>query len=470
MTGRRQRIAIDKVLVAHDISRFNTSSLRVFVPDLPTTPVFHHQAGNVPLPVDGSCCMKDICGLPCPAAHPDPASGFAIGIGIMVLIFCGIGIAAFYFVGGKAENFFVAGRSLPLYVVVLTLASQSIDSNALLGNADLSYKFHFFDGAVLPIGLGLSLILNGIFFAHHINNELVLTLPDVYAKRYGMATEIVVSLCTCVSFTCLLAGNLVGMGAIVGYVFGISDVGAVFISGFICLAYVASGGLFSVAYTDVVQSAVGMIGCLAVAGWLIGNADKEAPPPSIGFPNAANASAVSGMYMYPDAATAALYDGVPCTTNTENMCYNQQLHCPDGGTTCTADNGAYPFGDQRIFDDQMTNPYALTPFPNALFWDWATIFILGFGNLAALDFQARCMAARSPTDARIGCILGGCLTFIIGIPFSYLGAITRYYYGPDSIYAEFEGKYFISQIPTMFAHTRLTLSFICLSRHVFAAA
>jgi len=174
--------------------------------------------------------------------------------------------------------------------------------------------------------------------------------------------------------------------------------------------------------------------------------------------------------MYPDAATAALYDGVPCTTNTENMCYNQQLHCPDGGTTCTADNGAYPFGDQRIFDDQMTNPYALTPFPNALFWDWATIFILGFGNLAALDFQARCMAARSPTDARIGCILGGCLTFIIGIPFSYLGAITRYYYGPDSIYAEFEGKYFISQIPTLFAHTRLTLSFICLSRHVFAAA
>jgi hypothetical protein len=36
----------------------------------------------------------------------------------------------------------------------------------------------------------------------------------------------------------------------------------------------------------------------------------------------------------------------------------------------------------------MTNPWALSPFPNAIFWDWATIFILGFGNLAALDFQA----------------------------------------------------------------------------------
>jgi Na+/proline symporter len=381
--------------------------------------------------------MKDICGLPCPAFHPKPPFGFAIGVGIVVLIFCGIGLAAFYFVGGKAENFFVAGRSLPLYVVILTLASQSIDSNALLGNADLSYKYHFFDGAVLPIGLGISLILNGVFLAHHVNNEMVLTLPDIYGKRYGVATEIAVSICTCISFLCLLAGNLVGMSAIVGYLFGLTDAVAVFISGFICLAYVASGGLFSVAYTDVVQSAVGMLGCLAVAAWLIGNAAQEAPPPSIGFPTL-TANDTAGYYVYPDAETAALYDGIPCANTPGAMCYNQQKWCPENGDSCVADNGAYPFGDQRIFDNQMSEPTSLTPFPNAIFWNWATIFVLGFGNLAALDFQARCMAAKSPLDARIGCILGGCLTFIIGIPFSYLGAITRYYYGPDSVYAEFE--------------------------------
>lgn len=41
----------------------------------------------------------------------------------------------------QVENFFVGGRSLPLFVITLTLASQSIDSNATLGNADLAYKF-----------------------------------------------------------------------------------------------------------------------------------------------------------------------------------------------------------------------------------------------------------------------------------------------------------------------------------------
>jgi hypothetical protein len=30
----------------------------------------------------------------------------------------------------------------------------------------------------------------------------------------------------------------------------------------------------------------------------------------------------------------------------------------------------------------MTDPYALSPFPNAIMFNWATIFVLGFGNLA----------------------------------------------------------------------------------------
>lgn len=47
----------------------------------------------------------------------------------------------------KAENFFVAGHSLPLWLVAVTLAAQSVDSNALLGNVDLAYKFQFWDGA-----------------------------------------------------------------------------------------------------------------------------------------------------------------------------------------------------------------------------------------------------------------------------------------------------------------------------------
>lgn len=36
-----------------------------------------------------------------------------------------------------------------------------------------------------------------------------LTLPDFYGKAWGPAVEVLVSLLTCISFICLLAGNLV---------------------------------------------------------------------------------------------------------------------------------------------------------------------------------------------------------------------------------------------------------------------
>ena len=66
-------------------------------------------------------------------------------------------------------------------------------------------------------------------------------------------------------------------------------------------------------------------------------------------------------------------------------------------------------------------------------WNWATIFVLGLGNLAALDFQARCMAAKTPSIATWGCFIGGIFTFFVGIPFAYMGAITRYERRPNAV-------------------------------------
>jgi hypothetical protein len=78
-----------------------------------------------------------------------------------------LGILSTVFVKGEAVNYFVAGKSLPLWIVAMTLGAQSVDSNTvrifvffasfpltllvhgkptntpqLLGNVDLSYQFH----------------------------------------------------------------------------------------------------------------------------------------------------------------------------------------------------------------------------------------------------------------------------------------------------------------------------------------
>ena len=145
----------------------------------------------------------------------------------------------------------------------------------------------------------------------------------------------------------------------------------------------------------------------------------SAPPPSIGFPG----------YVYPNEEICNMYEGVPCEFVDGGCCYNTEKYCsdPSDPATCSLiDNGAYPFGDQPSFSNQMTSPTSLSPFPNAIYFNWVTLIVLAFGNLAALDFQVRCMAAINPRAATLGCIIGGCFTFFVGIPFSYLGAISRY--------------------------------------------
>ena len=86
----------------------------------------------------------------------------------------------------------------------------------------------------------------------------------------------------------------------------------------------------------------------------------------------------------------------------------------------------------------MTDAHAMAPFPNSIVFNWATLIVLAFGNMGALDFQARCMAAKSAKIATIGCFVAGCLCIILGVPFTYLGSIARVYYGPDTTNASYE--------------------------------
>ncbi|CAN0236457.1 unnamed protein product, partial [Hapterophycus canaliculatus] len=136
-----------------------------------------------------------------------------------------------------------------------------------------------------------------------------LTLPDFYGRAWGPAVEVLVSLLTCISFICLLAGNLVGLSIIVRFLFGGELATSVFIAGIVTMIYTGAGGLLSVAYTDVAQASLGLLGLLTAAGWMLNNRSPDHPPPSIGFPG----------YLYPDDATCEMYQGVPAEF-TEGAC------------------------------------------------------------------------------------------------------------------------------------------------------
>ena len=190
------------------------------------------------------------------------------GIILFLLGTLGIGVWASQQIKGDSVNFLVAGRGLALPLAAATLMAQSVDSNATLGNTDLSAEFGFWAGASLPIGLALCLFLTGLFYAKPMNRMGLITLPDFYRVKYNRKTEFVAAVLMVLSFSFLLAGNLVAGGYLFQTFLGLSYFGGVTLIAALVFVYTVSGGLFAVAYTDAVQVFIAFLGAVLLIGFV----------------------------------------------------------------------------------------------------------------------------------------------------------------------------------------------------------
>ncbi|HEY9734937.1 MAG TPA: hypothetical protein V6D06_01600, partial [Trichocoleus sp.] len=193
---------------------------------------------------------------------------FSWGIITFLLGTLGIGVWASKQIKGDSVNFLVAGRGLSLPLAAATLMAQSVDSNATLGNTDLASEFGFWAGAALPTGLAMCLFLAGLFFAKPMNRMGLITLPDFYRVKYNRLTEVVAAVIMVISFSFLLAGNLVAGGYMFETFLGMSYFGGVTMIAALVFVYTASGGLFAVAYTDAIQLLIALIGSLGVLAYI----------------------------------------------------------------------------------------------------------------------------------------------------------------------------------------------------------
>ncbi len=197
---------------------------------------------------------------------------------VYLLVTIGIGLYAAKRVQNTAD-FAIAGRHLPLIMIVTTTFATWFGSETVLG---IPAKFieKGLGGVVEdPFGAGTCLILVGLFFAGKLYRMTLLTISDYYRERYGRTVEVVCSLIIMVSYlgwvsaqvTALgLVFNLLSGGAIsipVGMVIGVVSI----------LAYTLFGGMWSVALTDFIQMIILVVGLSIIAVFaadMAGGADK----------------------------------------------------------------------------------------------------------------------------------------------------------------------------------------------------
>ncbi|HWP11594.1 MAG TPA: sodium:solute symporter family protein [Ramlibacter sp.] len=197
---------------------------------------------------------------------------------VYLLITIAIGLWAAKRVKNTAD-FAIAGRHLPLVMIVTTTFATWFGSETVLG-----IPAKFVNGGLNsvvedPFGAGTCLILVGLFFAGKLYRMTLLTISDYYRERYGRTIEVVCSLIIILSYLGWVSAQVTALGL----VFNVLSAGAIapwqgmIIGTLSILAYTLFGGMWSVAVTDFIQMIILVSGLfiLAVfAGNQAGGADK----------------------------------------------------------------------------------------------------------------------------------------------------------------------------------------------------
>lgn len=199
-------------------------------------------------------------------------------IAVYLLVSIGIGLYAARRVNNTAD-YAVAGRNLPLYIVVATTFATWFGSELVLGVSAVFVQGGLGGVVEDPFGAGMCLILVGLFFAYKLYKKNLITIGDYYRLRYGKTIEILCSIIIIFSYLGWVAAQVTALGLVFNLLTGgaMSLVQGMILGTLIVLVYTLFGGMWSVAITDLVQMVVICIGLAAIAwfaGDLAGGADK----------------------------------------------------------------------------------------------------------------------------------------------------------------------------------------------------
>lgn len=222
--------------------------------------------------------------------------GFVI---LYLLLSVGIGLAAARRVH-NTKDFALAGRSLPLPVVIATVFATWFGAEAVLGISATFVKDGLRGVVADPFGSSLCLILAGLFFAPRFYRMNLLTVGDFYRLKYNRTVEVLCALCIVASYLGWVAAQFKVLGLVLNVVTegAVSQPVGMVIGALIVLTYTPFGGMFSVATLDFVQISVIMGGLLYITSVVSGLAGGVEAVIS-------HAAQAGKLEFFPDATAAA---------------------------------------------------------------------------------------------------------------------------------------------------------------------
>ncbi|MBO4492384.1 MAG: sodium:solute symporter family protein [Lentisphaeria bacterium] len=193
------------------------------------------------------------------------------GIGFYVVLVLLIG----YLSGRKVKNvqdFLVAGRRLPMWMATATLLATWFGAGSSMGVAATVYSGGIRDVLADPFGASVSLILAGIFLVGILRKMNHMTVTDVIQSRFGAGPAIYASFWMIPVYVGWLGSQVLGLGVILNLLTGVDLLTAQLIGAAVVLIYTATGGMWAVTLTDVVQVALIVAGLVLIVPGAISEA------------------------------------------------------------------------------------------------------------------------------------------------------------------------------------------------------
>eukprot|EP00063_Salmo_salar_P033317 XP_014008152.1 PREDICTED: high-affinity choline transporter 1-like isoform X2 [Salmo salar] len=154
----------------------------------------------------------------------------------------------------RSETIMVGGRDIGLFVGGFTMTATWVGGGYINGTAEYVYLPGYgLAWAQAPFGYALSLVVGGLFFAKPMRSRGYVTMLDPFQQKYGKRMGGLLFIPALMGEIFWSAAILSALGATLSVIIDINIKMSVVISACIAIFYTLVGGLYSVAYTDVVQ-------------------------------------------------------------------------------------------------------------------------------------------------------------------------------------------------------------------------
>jgi SSS family transporter len=173
----------------------------------------------------------------------------------------------------NTKDYVVAGRSLPLYMSTALVFATWFGAETVLG-VSATYLKEGMRGIVAdPFGFSFCLVLIALFFARAFYRMNLLTIGDFYRQRYNKPVEVATSVCITLSYLGWVSAQFTALGVVFHTLSGgaITLPWGIVLGTGVVLLYTLLGGMWSVAYTDLFQSVIIIVGLVYLA-FLLGGA------------------------------------------------------------------------------------------------------------------------------------------------------------------------------------------------------